>query len=102
MSDLPGLTAPARLTYSSWDFRETYGLLHQQLPSRFDRPFPIVPQRFSGGAFNTSGQLHAGSGDYYIVEQAAGESGFTVDLVNPAGGPLAATIVARLNVIRLR
>ena len=102
VSDLPGLTAPARLTYSSWDFRETYGLLNQQLPSQFPSPFPIVPQRFSGGLFNTSGQLHAGSGDYYIVEQTAGESGFTVELVNPAGGPLTATIVARLNVIRIQ
>ncbi len=102
VSDLPGLTVPARLTYTSWDFRETYDLLNQQFPSQFPRPFPIVPQRFSGGAFNTSGQLHSGSGDYYIVEQTAGESGFTVELVNLTGGPLPATVVPSLNVIRIR
>jgi hypothetical protein len=102
VSDLPGLTAPSRLTYATWDFRQTYESLHSQLPGDFDRPFPIVPQEFSGGTFNVTGELRSGSGDYYLVVQAGGAQGFTVELTNFSGGGLPASMVPRLGVIRIR
>ena len=102
VSDLPGFTAPPRLTYDSWKFRTTFPSLNQQLPSRFDRPFPLVPPAASGGSLAAEGTLRAGSGAYFRVTQAAGERGFSLRFTTPAGAPLPAAITPRLNVIRLR
>ncbi|MSR06641.1 MAG: hypothetical protein EXR93_06190 [Gemmatimonadetes bacterium] len=101
-SDLPGFTAPARLRYESWAFRTTYASLNAQQPSRYDRPFPLVPQIFSGGSFTATGTVRAGSGDYFRVTQAAGQRGFGVRLTDPAGLALPPTVVARLNVVRIK
>jgi hypothetical protein len=102
VSDLPGFTAPPRLKYDSWSFRTTYASLNQQTPSRFDRPYPLVPQVFTSGTFNVAGTLKAGSGDYYRVTQLPSAQGFTVQLTNSTGGPIATSAVARLNVIRIK
>lgn len=102
VSDLPGFTPPARLTYQTWHFRTTYQSLHDQLPARFPLVFPLVPLEVNGGTFAFSGTLLAGSGDYFRVVQAAGEKGFTVLLTGPGGAALPAAIGARLNVIRIQ
>ena len=102
LSDLPGFTPPPRLTYTTWRFRTTYASLNQQQPSRYDRPFPLVPAVESGGAFVANGKLRAGSGDYFRVLQSAGQRGFTLRLTDPAGNPLRARATPRLNVIRIR
>jgi hypothetical protein len=102
VSDLSGFTAPARLTYSTWRFRQTYASLHDQLPSRFDRPFPLVPLLLGPGTFRLDGTLRSGSGDYVRIQQAPGAKGFTLRLTDPAGGAIAASVVPRLNVIRTR
>jgi hypothetical protein len=102
VSDLPGFTAPARLTYSTWQFRDTYASLNQQLPSRFDRPFPLEPMVLGPGTFQLDGTLRSGSGDYVRIRQAPGDNGFTLLLTEPGGGALPGTLVPRLNVIRIR
>ncbi len=102
VSDLPGFAAPARMQYSTWDFRAVYTDLHSQDPSLFDRPFPIEPPVFSGGSFDVSGMLGSGSGAYYRVIQLAGQRGFTVELVDDVGDPLSGPAKPRLNVIRIR
>jgi hypothetical protein len=102
VSDLPGFTAPARLTYTTWHFRTTYASLHQQDPARYPLPFPLVPPVFSGGTFAFDGTLLAGSGDYFRVVQAPGQKGFTLRMTGPGGAPLPASVAARLNVIRIR
>ena len=102
VSDLPDASRPPRLTYTTWDFRKVYGSLHEQVPERFDRPFPLVPQSFAGGVFDVSGSLRSGSGDYFTVVQAPTDSGFTVQFTSPTGGPVDARAVPRLNVIRIR
>jgi hypothetical protein len=109
VSDLPGFSAPSRLKYTTWQFRTTYASLNQQSPSRFDRPYPLVPQVFNTGTFNavgtcqgTSTCLKAGSGDYYRVVQLPSAQGFNVQLTNSTGGPIATSAVSRLNVIRIK
>jgi len=102
VSDLSGFTAPARLKYSTWRFRTTFSSLHDQLPSRFDRPFPLVPAIVGPGTFQLDGTLRAGSGDYVRLRQAPGEPGFTLRMTAPDGTPVSASVIPRLNVIRIR
>ncbi|MFQ6046291.1 MAG: IPT/TIG domain-containing protein [Gemmatimonadales bacterium] len=102
VSDLPGFTAPVRLRHLTWDLRLVFSKLHSSLPQKFQRPFPLEPLAFLGGAFDVSGSLRAGSGDYYTVLQAPAEPGFTLRLTGPDGEPVEASVAARLNVIRIR
>jgi hypothetical protein len=102
VSDLPGFAPPARLQYTTWRFRTTYESLHDQLPSRFPAPFPLVPAPFAGGTFAASGMLRAGSGAYFRVVLEPDQRGFTLALDDGFGGPIAANAAPRVNVIRIR
>ena len=101
-SDLPGLTAPPRLRYTTWDFRTTYASLHQQDPNHFPYAFPLDPLVFSGGSFGLSDTLRAGSGYYLRVIQDSSSVGFTAQLTAPDGSPISGTGVPRLDILRIR
>ena len=102
VSDLPGFTAPPRLTYTTWRLRTTYAGLYDQLPSRFSKPFPIDPPIVSPLTVRLDGTIHAGSGEYLRLRQEPGMRGFTLRMTQPGGAALPASVVARLNVIRVR
>ncbi len=102
VSDLPGFTAPSRLMYRTWRFRKTYADLNRQSPSNFDRPFPLEPAVVLGGTFDVSDVLRAGSGDYFLAVQIAGQRGFGLQFTQGSGAPFPSSVPARLNVIRLR
>jgi hypothetical protein len=102
VSDLPGFAAPSRLRYASWNFRKTFASLHQQAPSNFDRPFPLVPPVYLGGTFDVSDTLRAGSGDYLLAVQVAGQQGFGLQFGQSGSAPFPSSVPARLNVIRIR
>jgi len=102
VSDLPNFTPPQRLKYESWAFRTTYASLNQQQPSRYDRPYPLVPQVFNGGTFAANATARAGSGDYFRVVQATNQRGFGIRLTDQAGQPLPSSAALRLNVVRIR
>ncbi len=103
VSDNPRMAQiPERLSYESWDFWSLYPSLAEQDPDLFERPFPIEPLEFSGGAFDVSGMMRSGSGAYFLVRQAAGGQGFSVDLLDGSGNPLSGDAGPRLSVIRLR
>ena len=103
VSDLPNFMPPAELQYSTWSFRTTFGSLNQQAPEVFDRPFPIVPDVFTSiAAFDRSGYLRAGSGNYFIFSQGAGAQGMSLLFTDGAGVALSGVAVPRLNIIRIR
>ncbi len=103
VSDHPDLAeVPDRLSYKTWNLREVYAALYSQEPSLFDRQFPIRPTGYSGGSFDVSGGLKAGSGAFFRVVQGSGQAGFTVELLGEGGNPLAEDPATRLNVIRIR
>ncbi len=102
VSDLPGFTAPPRLSYKTWSFRKTFADLNRQSPSNFDRPFPLVPPTYLGGTFDVSGALRAASGDYLLAVQVAGQRGFGLQFTQSSGAPFPSSVPVRLNVIRLR
>ena len=106
VSDLPGFTAPPELQYVTWKFRSDYQTMKTACGAFFSTgnlpsQFPLTPPVVNGSAA-LAGMLRAGSGSYYRLQQAASAPGFTLLFSNSAGGALRATLVPRLNVIRLQ
>jgi len=104
VSDLvvPGFTARPELTYTSWDFRTTYGSLHGSDPANFPKAFPLVPTASAGDLTNVAGTLRAGSGVYHRALQAPLAAAFQLQFGDAAGNYLPANIVPRLTIIRIR
>ena len=102
VSDLPGFSAPSRLTYRTWSFRRTYADLNRQAPNTFDRPYPLEPPVALGGEFTANDVLRAGSGEYFLAVQIASQQGFGLQFTQGSGAPFPSSGPARLNVIRLR
>lgn len=102
VSDLPGFTAPSRLTYKTWRFRRIYADLNRQAPNTFDRPYPLEPTVALGGSINASDFLRSGSGDYFLAVQLPSQGGFGLRFTQGSGAPFPSSVPARLNVIRLR
>jgi hypothetical protein len=105
VSDLSGFTAPPELQYTTWRFRTAFSKIKTacgstKIPGSF--PLDTVTHSFTGSALAASGMLHAGSGSYYLLQQAAGAPQFTLLFSNSAGAALRTTLVPRLNVIRLQ
>ena len=101
VSDLPGFTAPAELTYTSWHFRAEFDSLHTKFPTHFPVNYPLAPIAVGGAQVDLSGTLDAGSGVYVRALQAPGAAGFTLFLSGPNPASLSA-VVPRLTVIRVR
>jgi hypothetical protein len=101
VSDLPGFTAPAPLTFTKWRFRTTFGSLHAQLPVDFDRAFPLIPRTETGSTVAVSGTLRSGTGAFVVVTQPAGP-GFSLDFRTPSGDGFPASAGAQLAVVRLQ
>ena len=70
--------------------------------SPFKKFYPLVPTSSAGRAVNLSGTLRAGSGVYHLIDQSAGDPGFTLSFTAPNGDIITAGVVPRLNVIRLQ
>jgi hypothetical protein len=102
VSDLPAFATPPELQYDSWGFRGTFASLNLQSSSDFPKPFPLTPTQSTGTATSLQGTLHAGSGFYHRVTQAAGAPAFTTLFSTPGGGILNAGFTPRLNVIRIK
>jgi hypothetical protein len=100
MTDNPA--APPELQYDSWDMHAVFASLHTQRPNLFRNPYPLVPTVSAGRDVNLSGTLRAGSGIYHRATQGAGDPGFTLRFTTPSGGLINASLVPRLNVIRLQ
>ncbi len=103
VSDLPGFTAPSELKYTSYNLRTLYDSLHTVQPGFFPSPqFPLQPVSGQGSLTNLSGFLRAGSGVYSRALQSAGANGFALLFSDGAGRALRASLVPRLNVIRIQ
>ena len=94
--------APAELKYDSWNLHAVYSSLHSQSPGLFPNFYPLVPTVSAGRDVNFSGTLRAGSGIYHRATQTAGDPGFTLSFTAPNGGVIGASLVPRLNVMRLQ
>jgi hypothetical protein len=105
VSDLSGFPAPPELQYVTWQFRSAFPTLrtacgNTRIPSQF--PLDFAAPVFNGSTLAASGVLHAGSGSYYRLQQAAGDPQFSLLFSNGAGAALRTSLVPRLNVIRIQ
>jgi len=109
LDTVPGFTPPPELKYTSWRFRTTYLSLHNQLPSKFPKVFPLVPTVSAGDAVSVGGTLRAGSGAYHRALQAPSAAGFTLLFGTPEPfvhlpgiAPLPSNVQPRLEIIRIQ
>ncbi len=106
VSDLPGLSAPSQLRYTTWSFRATYDTLHESsdpvTASRFPDAYPLMPQVVGGSQVLLTGELRSGSGSYVRAAQGPGDAAFAVDFTLNNTTGLGTTIVPRLDIIRTR
>ena len=101
VSDLPGFTAPAALTYTSWAFRTGFPKVSGRCGSSL--AFALVALAGAPASVSVSGTLRAGTGAVYQrVLQAPGGSAFQILFSDGAGAQLRETVMPRLNVIRIR
>ncbi|MFN2572692.1 MAG: hypothetical protein ABR537_13950 [Gemmatimonadales bacterium] len=99
-TDISG--APPELKYDSWDLHAVYASLNSQDGQDFPNPYPLVPTSSAGRGVNLSGTLRAGSGIYHRATQPASDPGFTLHFTPASGGLFSASLVPRLNVMRLQ
>jgi hypothetical protein len=105
VSDLSGFTAPPELRYTTWRFRTAFPTIQSRcgsskIPGLF--PLDTATHSFMGSALAASGVLHAGSGSYYLLQQASAAPQFSLLFSDGAGAALRSTLIPRLNVIRLQ
>ena len=102
VSDLPGFTQTAELSYSTWDLRATFASLHQQSPGLFPRTFPLVPEQGEASATNITGSLGSGSGAFLLVTQPANGPAFSLAFRASGGGAQPSNLGPQLAVARVR
>jgi hypothetical protein len=111
VSDLPGFSAPPELQYVSWKFRTAYPRFNAVCSSKIPAVFPLdtATHTHAASAIVASGVLRAGSGSYYVTDQAPNApefrlqvGGFGKLLFARYPSLLGAALVPRLNVIRIQ
>jgi len=111
VSDLPGFAVPPKLRYTKWQFRTAFPVLNARCSNRIPAAFPLdtAAHAYPASSISASGVLRAGSAGYYIAQQAPGEpefilqvNGFDRLVFAPYSTLLGASVVPRLNVIRLQ
>ncbi len=102
-TDLPGFSTPPELQYVTWHFRTDFPRLRAKCgTAKIPLTFPLVPAAGAGNVINLSGYLRAGSGTYYLAQQAASDPGFTLLFSDGSGRALRTSLVPRLTVIRIQ
>jgi len=104
VSDLPGFTPPPELQYKVRTFRTDYPKLSARCPAPNGilPAFPLAPVTGPGDAVSLSDTLRAGSGLYFLAQQSAGATSFTLLFSDGRGFALPDALVPRLNVIRIK
>ena len=90
-----------RAIANGWERRFERARESQRRPTRLSHP-AVLAELAGRGTFSVTGTLKSGSGDYYRVTQAPGQVGFTVRLTSSSGTPISTSVLARLNVIRVK
>jgi hypothetical protein len=103
VSDLPGFTAPNTLKYKHWAFRTAYPALHASCTPMLPDAFPLAAPGSLGADITVAGTIYAGSAGTYR-RALQGPGGVQVPLLfsDNTGALLQASVLPRLNVLRIR
>lgn len=102
-SDLPGFTAPDALKYKKWAFRSAYPKLRARCGNLIPPTYVLTATAGAGASVNLSGSMGSGSaGAYQRALQGPGAASFTMLFSDATGAQLKATVLPRLNVLRIR
>jgi hypothetical protein len=103
VSDLPGFSAPAELSYQHWAFRTAYPHLSATCSASLPSSYPLVALSAAGPSVALSGAMESGSaGGYQLALQGPGDPSFTLLFSDATGAQLRQTVVPRLNILRIR
>jgi hypothetical protein len=102
VSDLPGFSPPPELQDTSWHFRTTFASLHALDAADFPLAYPLVPAAGAGSQISIGGTVTSGSGSYVRVFQPPSGAGFSLHFTRDGSTALAAALVPRLDIIRIR
>lgn len=102
VSDLPSFPTPPELQYVKWQFRTAFPTFNSKCSNRIPGTFPLVPPSVTGSSAQLAGMLRAGSGSFYLMQQAPSAPSFTLLFSNSAGAALRTTIVPQLAILRLQ
>ncbi|HYL20270.1 MAG TPA: hypothetical protein VEU74_00815 [Gemmatimonadales bacterium] len=102
VSDLPSFATPPELQYVKWQFRTAFPTFNSKCSSKIPGVFPLAPPSVTGSSAQLAGMLRAGSGNYYVMQQAPSAPSFTLLFSNSGGFALRAALAPQLAVLRLQ
>ncbi len=102
VSDLPSFPTPPELQYVKWQFRTAFPTFNAKCNSRIPGAFPLAPPPVTGSSAQLAGMLRAGSGSYYLMQQAPSAPSFSLLFSNSGGFALRTSLVPQLAVLRLQ
>ncbi|HEV2749405.1 MAG TPA: hypothetical protein VGV12_02655 [Gemmatimonadales bacterium] len=93
---------PAELQYVKWQFRTAFPTFNSKCSSKIPAVFPLAPPAVTGSSAQLAGMLRAGSGNYYLMQQAASAPSFALLFSTSAGSALRTSLIPQLAVLRLQ
>jgi hypothetical protein len=106
VSDLPG--TPLNLQYTTWRFRSDYQTIRTNCAqfgvntSNLASQLPLAPPTLAGSSVQVSGVLRAGSGNYYLMQQAPSAPSFALLFSTSTGTALRTTLNPQLAIFRMQ
>jgi hypothetical protein len=102
VSDLPSFPTPPELQYVKWQFRTAFPTFNSKCSSRIPGAFPLAPPSVTGSSAQLAGMLRAGSGNYYLMQQAPSAPSFALLFSTSTGTALRMALIPQLAVLRLQ
>ena len=102
VSDLPSFPTPPELQYVKWQFRTAFPTFNSKCSSRIPGAFPLAPPSVTGSSAQLAGMLRAGSGSYYLMQQAPSAPSFALLFSTSAGTALRTSLIPQLAIFRMQ
>jgi hypothetical protein len=102
VSDLPSFPTPPELQYVKWQFRTAFPTFSSKCSLRIPGAFPLAPPSVTGSSAQLAGMLRAGSGNYYLMQQAPSAASFALLFSTSSGTALRTSLIPQLAVLRLQ
>ena len=102
VSDLPSFPTPPELQYVKWQFRTAFPTFNSRCSNKIPGAFPLTPTAVTGSSAQLAGMLRAGSGNYYLMQQAPSAPSFALLFSTGTGTALRTSLIPQLAILRLQ